>query len=464
MDGVEETVPEEEGAVGGVDIEIQDTEPLAPPSGKVVGRSRRKAQVATKYEVPVELHVPVENGRQVLHKGNVSPYSPGGDLSPGRSPYENLNRQNPNEHAYEGTRMGPPRSPRSPRGRDPTYEEMNISRQYKQQHSPVGAPSPQAPSGVRSPSTPTMLHLSRTPGAQTSRHSPVSPSQPPYRSQSPRTPVLHSPARTSTSPGSQEHFRSDDRYNTDRTESSRPSTKTYLTDDMDDGGFSERNSRLPKHDRYNNNDSNRRTDDRYRQNERESYDPSDRYNDRSKDYSNRNLQQRLNVDSKGNHLQTGQPVPAPRGFHRQQGSGRSDTSASDSGFGEIDYAPVSSKYQSNGYHGSGYGSGGNQSEFKTPYYNHAFEHDHEHEDASTNDIMAKHKALAAKMMHANNGVRNSGSRYDCTDRYNDPNYTRELKKWRENINSLEETGGAVDTRGERFRVPSDSQQMEESFI
>lgn len=486
MDGVEPSSIEEtvEGAVGGQEEE-QETE-LSAPDGKIVGRSRRKAQqTAKKHEVPVELHVPKEPNLQVLNRGTPSPHSPGSREFPqSKSPYQDLERRNHSEHAYVDTRMGNPHSPRTPNDRDPPYEEMNVNRQYRMQHSPHGPQSPQGAYNTRSPPTPTSLNLQRTPGAdQRSLHSQHSPHSPSGRTQNtPYSPNSLAAQNQSRAPVP-EHYRSDDRYNTDNVNNKQTTAKTYLTDDRDDGGFSERSPRTPAHDHYGNdrddggfsersprtpahdrygNDTNyniRSEPDRHgnMENKRGGYDPKDRYNDSVNDYGARSKVpysgQRSNMGPKDNNMPTGQPVPAPRGFHRQQGSGRSDTSASDSGFGEIDYAP-SSKYQTNKHHTSAYGSSGIPSDVKTPYYNHAYEPEESDDSVLVTDIMAKHKAVAAQMLQDHRGVPNGGSNYDRTDRYSDSNYTHKSSRWQDGTN------GAMP----KTRLQSDSQQIEESFI
>lgn len=465
MDGVEvseeEDEEEVEGAVGGEEV-MEETHFFSTESRKVVGRSRRKMQqAAKKIEVPVELHVPKESDLH-MPRGQITPRSPrpAFDLPPsGHAPYEDLHRQARNEHAYEGTRMGPVHSPRnpdprdmssrSPQGRDQAYEEMNINRQYNRQASPHGVPSPNGPSGVGAPKSPMSLDLPRTPGYQSSQYSLSS--QAPYMAHSPNTPV---------SPG---QYGSDDRYNMDNVNTSKPSAKTYLTDD-DDGGFSQRTPHRPQN--GNDNNYNKKSEpDRYGNGvyNRGGYPPSERHNNTTHDYGMRGQNpqsgQRSLAASRDNLAQSGHPVSATQAFHRQQGSGRSDTSASDSGFGEIDYAPVTSKQGPNSYHNSAYGNTVLPSAVKSPYYNHAYEHDPPEDDDSVDDIMAKHKALAAKMFRQNESVPNGNSNYNPRDRYNDPKYTQKLNKRQDGS-----SGPGRDRINSNSRLLSDSQQMEESFI
>ena len=483
MDGVEvpESDIEEEGAVGGEEEDDENTHFFESENRKIVGRSRRKMkqQVARKVEVPVELHIPREQELGVQSRGNVGPRSPRGpgDLSPsGSSPYEDLDRRSRNEHAYEGTRFGPrsphnpasqdPRSPglqsqRSPQGRDPNYEEMNMKRQYNRQPSPHNVSPQQGLYGAGSPKTPTPLELPRTPGSQLSQNSP-------YKSPSAESP--RSAPRTPVTPG---QYQGDDRYNMGRnndkyntphsgdkynTEYVNTSKQTYLTDDADDGGFSsQRTTRSPPaNDRYGNDTNyNRQTEpDRYGNSgyNKGAYNPSDRYNS-AVNLDQNGPRSNMAAPPRDNHVQNGKPVATPRGFHRQQGSGRSDTSTSDSGFGEIDSQP--SKVRSNSHHKSAYGNTGIPSEGKTPYYNRAFEHDPAEQDISVNDIMAKHKALAAHM-YQNNSVSNGNSNFNPTDRYN--SHTQQSPRWQD------QSMGSRDVTVSRSRLQSDSQQVEESFI
>lgn len=102
---------------------------------------------------------------------------------------------------------------------------------------------------------------------------------------------------------------------------------------------------------------------------------------------------------------------------------------------------------------------------KTPYYNRAFEKDSpEKEHDIVDDIMAKHKAMAAnRMKQQGQGGPHSGQRQDY---YSDSNYNRELQKWRQNINDLEQSCADPDVEfsRSRIRVNSHEEPMEESFI
>ncbi|XP_052801995.1 uncharacterized protein LOC128232466 [Mya arenaria] len=460
------------GAVGGGYpgwSEVEETHLGAQPT-KVIGRARRKAdqnQPSKKYEVPVELYVPGSGGPQGSHRVERSPVplrSPGyGAQQKGNaSKYEDLKRGgNVNEHAYTNTRIVPPKSPRSPgvtmpHNGDSAYEEMNVSRQYNQQRSPHGASSPRMPG------------ISHSPGPRT----PVSPRiddqynmERGDRYSSPRTPV--SPRQVTSD---DRYMRNEDRYNTDykrreglynteQVDTTRPSRATYLTDDTEDGGFSNRSPHSPYTPKlhspgYDANYNKTVETNRYANAGpiKAQYDPRDRYGE------NQNLGQKYPGQIRPQEIERlspgSQPVPTPRGFHRQQGSGRSDTSASDSGFGENDTIETS-KYKINK---NGARPSVPSDLTKTPYYNRAFEQDSPDKDAEIESIMAKHRALAAQA--ENQVVRNGGS-YERTDRYNNPKYTSELKKWRQNINDLEDSCGMPDVQMSRTSIQSG---VEESFI
>lgn len=436
FEGVEPPEEEEEdevdeGAASRYDPPAyEDQVPAEPPPGKIIGRAKRKANKPATIEVPIELH----NVRPNI-QGN-SPASP-----KGRTPspnYEKLNRT-PDEHPYSNTRFSVPSSPimkqHSPSagGNYPPYN---------QQHSPYGAPSP------RTPRTPVSPHIHNGP---------------------PRSPVNQS--------------RGTDRY----AEAVRNTQQTYLTDDdggfsshsprsprltpntkydaEDDGGFSTHSPHSPRFttDRKYDTNFNQTSADRYgnQVSQKQDYNPRDRYADSlvSPRGGNPNVRPGdLYRDSPShqNHPQpTNRPVPSARGFHRYQGSGRSDTSTSDSGFGETDNGHESSMNRKNN------GYGGHTP--KAPYYNHAFEQDSpEGNHSVVDDIMAKHKALAEKMM----SQQNSGHDSNRQDMYNDSNYTRQLQHWRQNINDLQQSCDQPDVNFQRSRsrVNSHGEQIEESFI
>ncbi|KAL4222571.1 hypothetical protein ACF0H5_018610 [Mactra antiquata] len=427
----EEQTDDEEGAVGGrydppgYD-EAQAAQAPAPASNRVVGRAQRKANKPTTLEVPIELHDIKTKPRNV---------SPGSSSAKTPSPnYEKLNRT-PDEHPYSHSRFGPPGSPGMNQ-----HSPSSVYPAINQQKSSYSGPSPRTPT-------------------------------------TPRTPV--SPAHNGQ-PRNMEMPPSADRYN----EAVRSTPKTYLTDDDggfssqsarsprltpnmkydagDDGGFashSPRSPRLPVNRQYDTN-SNEKVIDRYGNQvpSQHGYNPRDRYADHPVSPRNVNLSDRprdLYVDNQSTPQGSSRPVPAARGFHRYQGSGRSDTSTSDSGFGETDYGHDPSGNRHNGYGGMA---------VKTPYYNHAYEQDSPEavKTSVVDDILAKHKALAEKMM----SQQNTGQEYNRQDMYNDSNYTRQLQHWRQNINDLEESCDQPDVNfsRSRLRVNSQGEPMEESFI
>lgn len=394
----------------GVKLEIpvelhaaKEVETPLPNYNKVVGRAKRKEmQTGRNVEVPLELHAPVaERPANMYHP--VSPSGRGLSPSPNR-PYEKSNRTEKSEKPYD--MLGQRRLPRSPgQQADVPYEPMNVS------------------GSAHTPTTPQSLRPSISP------RSPVSPTGKEYAAE---------------------------------LDSHRARKQTYLTDD-DDSGFSRHvlrspstpsgNSYLGAHDggmsphipapmqspgyKY---DSklNQTGHDRYNEN----YNPSDKY--ASPQYGGQG------VTRQGYPSDRGVPVPAPRVFHRHQGSGRSDTSASDSGFGENENGHDS--------HSSFYGAG---------YSNQAYQDDspdHQGNRGMVSDIMAKHKVMAAQMLHqSGSGGSNS---HRSQNYYSDSPYNKELQKWRQNINDLEESCDAPNVNYSRSRLESDSTEdrMEESFI
>ncbi|XP_060598952.1 sialidase-like [Ruditapes philippinarum] len=470
---------QESGAVGGFEppppYESQPFLPQ-PADGKVVGRARRKAnQAAEKVVVPVEMHAPVHNRQQTLYPPN----APTSSKSPSSSnDYERLNRQTgPPENPYAKKMVQNSDIPRSPgiaHRLESPYETMNSGGKYGQNLSPYGPSSPSSPGSPRSHGASPSPHSPRSPKSYGSPPSPLSPRTPrtpvtPQSHVAPRTPTSvhaqmqdHSVPRSPVTPRSAPR---NDRYNTEYV-STRPSQQTYLTDD-DDGGFSQHGPKSPqvnsRTDMYNDSQYNSRN-----------YDPRDRYANQPSHHLGRGPTDRTDDvyrDGKSPSWQ-GQPqnsersgpIPAPRGFHRHQGSGRSDTSASDSGFGENENGVDSSNHRTD--RNGGYNNNMHVSS-KTPYYNRAFEKESPEKDHNiVDDIMAKHKALAANLMKQQGqgqGVRHSGHRQDY---YNDSNYNKELQKVRLNINDLEQSCAEpeVEFSRSRLRVNSQEEPMAESFI
>jgi len=477
-------------ACGPLIPEVAETHMGVTP-GKVVGRAKRRAQEAAgqgqgerhmaavhrpvNYEVPVELAVPparVSGGRSPnMHPGHLAdrqpPRSPHYGDSPQRSPhqgdhppnYEGLKFQQGTEHAYSNVHTKSPRSPTAHPQIDAPYEEMSVSGKYGQQISPGWPPtggtramshSPGGPhSGPRTPSQP-----DRYVQAPVTPRSPVSPqSDNRYNTEPVRNDDKYNTPVRSDDRYNTNYVPSDDRYNSEPTNRTRPSHSTYLTDDNnDDGGFSGhvRSPRLasPGYD-LNSNKQNKY--DSYNDSRSPGYsDPRDRY------AGNGQYQgQGGTVEVTGPR---GQPVPAPRGFHRQQGSGRSDTSASDSGFGENDSIETSRhKVLKKGVRGGD----SNTDMTKGPYYNRAFELESPERDEEIESILAKHKVLAGQAHHSqavpNGGVPRGQDRYN-----DDPQYTRELQRWRRNINDLEESCSGQEPP--RVAIQSGAEPMEESFI
>ena len=408
----------EEGAVGGEEPPpaYSDLREPAPAQGRIVGRAQRKAASSgAKYSVPVELHVPEPDGPQMLNRGDRTPSpasplrsrtyndpyisSPSSDrdrFSPSprdRGHYEDLNQRTRNEHQYEDynvRKVGQGAMPRSPKS---PYGEQGIGRQDEQYS--MAAQSP------------------RSPGRNTNN----------YR-QYPISPVIQ--------------------------EIKQPAKSTYLVDDEeDDGGFSpSHRSRTPQMPpaNYANTRNLPQPQRPPRNNNIERLSPSPR-----NDNYNRDLE-RPTPSPRGTCPSSGRPVAPPRGFHRHQGSGRSE-SGSDSGFGESDN------------HLGGFGSG--RVAAKVPYYNHAYEKDSPEKEQSMDDILAKHKALAAQMFQQTD--QGHSDRVDRNDYQNHSDYNQELQKWRQNINNLEDAyrGPENNNNYSRSRSQTSSQGQEvmgESFI
>ncbi|XP_053373411.1 uncharacterized protein LOC123530984 [Mercenaria mercenaria] len=471
----DEEEEEEHGAVGGYDPPSYEEQAFIPPAadGKVVGRARRKAnQAAEKVVVPVELHVPERNGPQTLYP----PSSPNRDRSLSSShDYEKLNRKTGvPENPYTNRMVqnsGAPRSPRTSHPSDSPYETMNTTGKYGQHLSPNGPSSPRThtPTSPRTPQTPS---------------TPTTPRMPPSEHLQTQSPSGHrSPVTPRSAP-------SNDRYNTEYV-NTRPSHQTYLTDD-DDGGFSQHSPKSPQMHSGNMYDTNFNRNkpgmDRYdhQMTNGQNFDPRDRYANQRTNYQGPipnhrgpspnhrgpstgarpdDLYRDRNSPSwRGPHQSSNRdaPIPLPRGFHRHQGSGRSDTSASDSGFGENENGVDSSNYRTDR-------NGGVNNDMhysaKTPYYNRGFEKDSpEQEHAVVDDIMAKHKAMAAKLLkQQGQSVPNSSQRQEY---YSDSNYNKELQKWRQNINDLERSCDDPDVEfsRSRLRMNSNGEPVEESFI
>ncbi|KAH3795948.1 uncharacterized protein LOC127838082 [Dreissena polymorpha] len=439
---------EEEGAVGGEDF-VPEEEPLKAP-GKVLGRAARRANQAAKYEVSVDLHVPA--GPVSQSQGNQYSGGRARVLTGGRDThaYEDLNRGKA-DHAYAGIKLGAPVSPRAVKhGADVSpYEKMNSSKAGLLAQSPAGPRTPVSTHG-RSDDRYNAERVDKYNTESVDRYNTERADKyntecvDKYNSEhvgsynAPRTPVSHSV--------------SDDRYKAGYMDQTRPAHSTYLTDDdPDDGGFS---SKLPPQ-RSPNPDSRLREADGHGNPPRSPYYPNDTYRSASQgqqSYGGRSQGQQN--PGPGVH----QSVAAPRGFHRQQGSGRSDTSASDSGFGENDQESSKYRLEKGGARSSGKNSI-NGDLAKTPYYNRAFEQESPERDSG--DILARHKAIASRAIHGQ-GVPDAGG-YNRTDRYNDPGYTRELQKWRQNINDLEDSV-VPSVQVSRMRLQSDGERMEESFI
>ena len=219
----------------------------------------------------------------------------------------------------------------------------------------------------------------------------------------------------------------------------KESRSTYLTDDNDDGGFSPSNrSRTPQ--RFDTNHNIRNTS------QSDQVSPLPKQDNFNRDY------ERPSPSPRGQGQPKSRPVAPPRSFHRHQGSGRSE-SGSDSGFGESD----------------------NHIPTKVPYYNHAYEKDSPEREQSMDDIMAKHKALAAKMLQQQGqgqiqGQSQGQGHYENYERhgYGDQSkYSEELQRWRQNINHLEDGVNRTEVEFSRSRSQTASQgqdAVEESFI
>lgn len=418
---------EEGGAVGGEDLPprysdvgLDRDEETQRPKGRIMGRAQRKAaNSGTKYSVPVELHVPEPDGPQVLHTGGRSPSSP--SSRPGNdnflsSPTSDRDRYSPDytKDKYEDS------------NRNKVYENRNIRNQSQ-------GPVP------RSPHSPYGGHGAQQRNEQfpMAANSPRSPHSPYGRQGSPKqgeqiTKAVISP-RTPNAPYENYH-----KYPGSPAELKQPARSTYLTDDDDDdGGFSPSNrSRTPQ--RLDTNYGNVGQHRNLSQSEQMS--PSSRYENihRDRDYD------RPSPSPRGQGQPTSRPVAPPRGFHRHQGSGRSE-SGSDSGFGESDtHSHIATK---------------------VPYYNHAFENeDSPVREQSVDDILEKHKALAAKMLQRQNQGQGHHDKGEKSYYNEHDNYGRELQKWRQNINSLEDGCQRPEVELSRLRIGSDHDTMDESFI
>lgn len=441
---------EEAGAVGGEDLPpgYEDIDldehprPSAPPmpsapQGRIMGRAQRKAAAAgAKYSVPVELHVPEPEGPQVLHTGYTQPL-----------PVSPLGSRSPDDRYISSPMMPQDRySPGNSRDmyRDQNKSDFNYSdNSYGQQGQRSVAVSPDRYqgqiSGSRTPDrtyTPNEEHAMHR---QTEQYSPRSPKSP------------------NNLRGGPDNYR---QYpiSPNVKEINQPARSTYLTDDDDEGGFSPSyRSRTPQtlSPNYTNSSDYRNLP----QNERVSPSPRnenmrlERDLDRPSPLSRGQGQPSVTPSPRGQGQPSGRPVAPPRSFHRHQGSGRSE-SGSDSGFGESDnhiHIPT-----------------------KMPYYNHAYEKDSPEKDQSMDDILAKHKALAAKMLQQQGQGQGSGGqghyerlkgrdqghydRLDRNDNYDQASYNKELQRWRQNINNLEDAchGPVVEF--------SQGQEMEESVI
>ena len=407
-----------EGAVGGEDLppaycDLQGEGQPVPPS-RIKGRAQRKAaSVGAKYSVPVELHVPEPDGPQVLHRGDRTP-------SPA-SPY----RSRPYNDQFVFSPSGD-RNRYSPGDSRGMYDDLNQRNRSEHQYEDFNFRKEGQNSVPRSPLSPHVEQGVHRQNEQYSMaaHSPRSPgrSSDNYR-QYPISPIVN--------------------------EIKQPAKSTYLMDDGDDdeGGFSPSSrSRSPQV-----NTPNYANTRNLPQAQRGPSSP------RNEDISRRDFE-RPSPSPRGTGPSLGRPVAPPRGFHRHQGSGRSE-SGSDSGFGE-----------SENNHFSGYGSGRIAS--KVPYYNHAFQKESPEKEHSMDDILAKHKALAAKMLQQQqqqqtpfHGV---SEREERTEFSNESNYNQELQKWRQNINNLENAYHGQEINSvSRSRLQTSSQgqeMMDESFI
>ena len=407
-----------EGAVGGEDLppsytDLDKGQVSQQPQGRILGRAQRKAaSQGAKYSVPVELHVPEPDGPQVLHTGDRSPSTPPQrSRSPGDpylpSPASDRSRYSPgySQETYEDrNRLSPGYSGERYKDRD-----MNIRNQGQR-------------SVPRSPHSP---YEGQNVGRQNEQF-PVAANSP----RSPRTPSASS-----------NNYR---QYPVSPVvkEINLPSRSTYLTDDNDEGGFSPSNrSRIPQ--RF---DANHNINEYRNMSQTDQVSPLPRQENfnRDRDYN------RPSPSPRGQGQPMGRPVAPPRSFHRHQGSGRSE-SGSDSGFGESDnhvHVPT-----------------------KVPYYNHGFEKDSPEKEQSMDDILAKHKALAAKMLQQQGQGQGQGhGHYETQDRqdYGDQsNYNKELQRWRQNIDNLEDACNRpeVEFNRSRSRTASHGQDaVEESFI
>lgn len=464
----EEDEDEEEGAVGGMEMSQREVKASAPPTseGKIVGRARRKAQqTGDRLVVPVELHVPEANGPQMLHPPSMHKNR----LPSSDNNYEKLNRQvgaPENPYATKSMQsMGSQHSPRLGNTAESPYEPVNTSGKYGQTVSPYGPSSPRTPHSPVSPISPSSQQTARSPRTPTTPRSSV-------QSSSQNQRHIHSGSKSPVTPGQAPSF---DRYM--ESVNTRKVQQTYLTDE-DDGGFSKYSPKSPQLHSSNMYDSNFNKPgiDRYDGQvvNNQNYHSRDRYGDDQRNETSASPARRpddlyrSNPSWKGQQLDSDRsgPVPAPRGFHRYQGSGRSDTSASDSGFGENENGVDPSNYRSDRNHGNSV----NEVHYmpKTPYYNRGFEQESP-EDGSSNveDIMAKHKAMAAKLLQQQGRSVQSTYKGDKKQEfYNNSNYNKELQKLRQNINDLERTCDApeVDFSRSRLRVNSNEEPMEESFI
>ena len=438
-------------------------------TGRIIGRAQRKAN-QNKQHVSVELHVPSEGGQQRLDGDTSSKW----EMPPPH--YDDLQRRNKNQYRHEDRRYPASAAPRSPQlttSREPHPEVVNRNLpqpHYKSPHAPNYLPLPtsshrydNSPSPNRSVSPKPGVHGNRynRDNLQPAR-APSSPGM--NMSRSPRTPTTprtdrsypHSPGSPTT-----RQFNPTDRYNTETASTYSPKhpQQTYLTDDNDDdGGFMDRSPRPRSQKQYDSGYS-RNTELSY-PNDRH-YDPKDRYNIPSSprnvgrltphDRNQSTVSSQPTPSPRGNFPPSNRPIPTPRVLHHYQGSGRSDTTTSDSGFDDYD---SSNKY-------SDYNIG------KGPYYNRAFEKDMSPErDTNVNDILAQHKALAAKMINNNQGVPNTNS--DTGGGYHgNSSYGQELQKWRRNINELEQAynGTSVGfSQTTNLTNYPEQEQMAESFI
>lgn len=395
---------EAEGATAGGD-DLPDYNELCldegKPQGRIVGRAQRKAAAAgAKYSVPVELHVPEPEGPQVLHTGHMFP-----------SPTTPYGSRSPNEH-YGSSPSGITETHHSGNSRG-MYVDQNRTYQYNDYNSRQGHRSvSKSPDQTYSPTEEYGVHRQNEPYSRDMN--------------SPRTP--NGPNRT---PDNYRQYPISPFVK----EMKQPAKSTYLTDDNDDdeGGFSPSDrSRTPQ--THSTNYANSNNYRNFPQTERVSPSPRNETLRFDRDM------ERISPSPRGQGPSSGRPVAPPRSFHRYQGSGRSE-SGSDSGFGESD----------NHIH----------TPSRIPYYNHAFEKDSPEMEQSMDDILAQHKALAAKMLQQH-GQGQYKSRQDGPDDYN-----RELQKWRQNINNLEDAchGPVVDFSRSRSQMSSQGQEeMGESVI